>query len=80
MVTNAALTAHTLQRQIIGSETAGVRVAYGVYVLADRMIWAPRCGSAGVIGLAAPPADEAAFDEFSGAVIHSQRIAALLAT
>ena len=47
VVTNAALTAHTLQRQIIGSATAGVRVAYGVYVLADRMIWAPRCGSAG---------------------------------
>jgi len=80
VVTNTALTAHTLQRQLVGSATDGVGVAYGVYVLADRTIWAPRGGSAEVIGLAPPPADEEAFDEFSGAVMRSQRIAALLAT
>jgi carbonic anhydrase len=78
VVTNAALAAHTLQREI-GSATDGVRVAYGVYVLADRTVWAPRCISDEVIGLAAPPSDAEAFIEFSNAVLRSQRIAALLA-
>ena len=78
VVTNTALAAHTLQREI-GGATDGVRVAYGVYVLADRAVWAPRCGSDGVIGLAAPPADVEAFIEFSNAVLRSQRISALLA-
>jgi carbonic anhydrase len=79
VVTNAALAAHTLQHEIEGGATDGVRVAYGVYVLADRTVWAPRCGSDEVIGLAAPPADKEAFIEFSNAVLRSERIAALLA-
>jgi carbonic anhydrase len=79
VITNAALAAHTLQREIDGGPTDGVRVAYGVYVLGDRAVWAPRCGSDEVIGLAAPPADAEAFIEFSNAVLRSQRIAALFA-
>jgi hypothetical protein len=43
------------------------------------MVWAPRCGSGEVKGLASPPTDAAAFLEFRNAVIGSQRIAALLA-
>jgi carbonic anhydrase len=78
VVTNAALAAHTLQREI-GTAPDGVRVSYGVYVLAERMVWAPRCGSDEVIGLAAPPEDAEAFIEFSSAVLRSQRIAAMLA-
>jgi carbonic anhydrase len=80
VVTNAALAAHTLQREI-GEEGAedGVRTAYGVYLLTERTVWAPRCGSDEVIGLAAPPADAQGFVEFSDAVLRSQRIAALLA-
>lgn len=78
VVSNAALGAHTLQRVIGGGATDGVQVAYGVYVLADRTVWAPRCGSEEVIGLAAPPADAEAFVEFGNAVLRSQRIAALL--
>jgi carbonic anhydrase len=78
VITNAALAAHTLQREIGDGTTDGVRVAYGVYVLADRTVWAPRCGSDEVIGLAAPPANAEAFVEFSHAVLRSQRIAALL--
>jgi carbonic anhydrase len=77
VVTNAAVSAHTLQQEIGGVD--GVRTAYGVYVLADRTIWAPRCGSDQVIGLASPPAEAVAFVEFSNAVLRSQRIAALLA-
>ena len=79
VVTNAALAAHTLQGEIGGGATDGVRVAYGVYVLADRTVWAPRCGNDEVIGLAAPPADAGAFIGFSNAVLRSERIAALLA-
>jgi carbonic anhydrase len=78
VVTNAALGAHTVQRVIGGGATDGVRVAYGVYVLADRTVWAPRCGGDDVIGLAAPPADAEAFVEFGNAVLRSQRISVLL--
>jgi len=56
----------------------GVRAVYGVYVLADRTVWAPRCGSDEVTGLASPPADARGFVEFGDNVIRSQRIAALL--
>jgi carbonic anhydrase len=77
-VTNAALAAHTLQRDISGDVADGVRATYGIYVLSDRMIWAPRCGGDEVIGLAAPPANQQEFIDFSAAVIRSQRITALL--
>ena len=80
LVTNAALAAHTLQREIGSGEIDGVRVVYGVYLLKERTVWAPRCGSDEVDGLAAPPADAEAFNEFSNAVLQSQRITALLAT
>jgi carbonic anhydrase len=79
VVSNAALAAHTLEREIGGEAKDGVRTAYGIYVIADRTVWAPRCGSDEVIGLAAPPADAKEFIEFSDAVLRSQRIAALLA-
>jgi len=78
VVTNAALAAHTLQREIGGHAADGVRAVYGVYVLADRTVWAPRCGSDDVIGLASPPVDARGFVEFGDALIRSQRIAALL--
>jgi len=80
VVTNAALAAHTLQREIGDGNIEGMRVVYGVYLLKERTVWAPRCGSDEVDGLAAPPADAEAFIEFSNAVLQSQRITALLAT
>jgi carbonic anhydrase len=78
VVTNAALAAHTLQQEI-GDTAGGVRAVYGVYVLADRGVWAPRAGSDEVTGVAAPPADTAGFIAFSDAVIRSKRFTALLA-
>ena len=56
----------------------GLRAAYGVYLLADRAIWAPRSESAECDGLAYPPADGRAFDRFADAVVRSDRITALL--
>lgn len=77
VVTNAAVAAHTLQREI-GIAAGGVRVAYGVYVLAERSVWAPRGGSDQVDGLASPPEDADAFVAFSDAVLRSRRIGGLL--
>jgi hypothetical protein len=54
------------------------RGAYGVYVLADRTVWAPRWDSDEVTGLASPPADAGGFVGFGDALIRSQRIAVLL--
>lgn len=78
IVTNAALAAHALQREI-GVDAGAVQVAYGVYVLAERSVWAPRSGSDQVDGLASPPADADAFVAFSDAVLRSRRIGELLA-
>jgi len=80
VVTNAALAAHTLQREIGSGEFNEVRVVYGIYLLKERKVWAPRCGSDEVDGLAAPPADTEAFGEFSNAVLRSQRIVTLLSS
>ena len=57
----------------------GLRAAYGVYLLADREIWAPRSGSAECGGLAYPPADAGPSTDFADAVVRSERIVALLA-
>jgi carbonic anhydrase len=76
VVTNAAVSAHTIQREISGAD--GVQAAYGVYVLSDRMVWAPRGGSKHVLGLAISPTTAQDFVEFSDAVMGSNRIAGLL--
>jgi carbonic anhydrase len=74
-VSNAALAAHTIQ-QVIG--TSDLRAAYGVYLLAQRQVWAPRIGSADCAGLAFPPTDPAGFHAFADAVVRSPRIATIL--
>ena len=78
VVSNAALSAHSLQREIEKRAAHGVRTAYGVYLLAERTVWAPRRGSAAVTGLATPPDDAQGFVEFGDAVLRSKRITELL--
>ncbi len=78
IVTNAALAAYTVQQEIGDTGPHGLRAAYGVYLLAERQIWAPRSGSAECTGLAYPPSDLAAFGEFADALVQSDRIGALL--
>ncbi len=78
VVTNAALGAHTLLRETVSETARSVEVAYGVYLLDQRFVWAPRAGSDEVIGLATPPEDGPAFAEFSAAVMRSDRIRAIL--
>jgi carbonic anhydrase len=79
VVSNAALAAYTVQQEIGSTDPHGLRAAYGVYLLADRQVWAPRGGSAECAGLAYPPADHADFEGFADAVVRSDRIALLLA-
>jgi len=76
VVTNAAFAAHTLQQEI--GRAGAVRTAYGVYVLDERGVWAPRAGSDEVSGLAEPPADAAGFIAFGDAVLRSARIRSML--
>lgn len=78
VVSNAAIAAHTLQQEIAAVGPQGLRAAYGVYLLTERRIWAPRSESPESSGLAYPPADLPDFDRFAAAVVRSDRIAALL--
>jgi carbonic anhydrase len=78
VVTNAALAAHTLRREIGSDAAGGVDAVFGVYLLSERSVWAPRCGSDEVTGLAAPPADGTDFVEFGNAVMRSHRIRAMI--
>lgn len=78
VVTNAALVAHTLKREIGSDAVGGVDAVFGVYLLSERSVWAPRCGSDAVTGLAAPPVDGKEFAEFGDAVMRSHRVQAIL--
>jgi carbonic anhydrase len=78
VVSNAALAAFTVQQELAAAAPRDLRAAYGVYLLADRTVWAPRSESAECSGLAYPPADGPAFDRFADAVVRSNRITALL--
>jgi carbonic anhydrase len=78
IVSNAALAAYTLQHEIGSADPQGLRAAYGVYLIGARQVWAPRSGSPECDGLAYPPSDRAAFDDFADAIVHSARIAKLL--
>jgi len=77
-VSHAALSAHTLQRHLAADTPAGLRTAYGVYLIDAHSIWAPRAESAECAGLAYPPSDRAEFGAFADAVARSDRIRSLL--
>ena len=78
IVTNAALTAFTVQQEFGKHGPASLRAVFGVYLLQGNQIWAPRAGTPEVTGLADPPSDLASFQEFGTAIITSERIKTLL--
>ena len=78
VVSNAALAAYTLQQEIGAADREDLRAVYGVYLLEDRQVWAPRIQSSDCAGLAYPPADVAAFGAFGDSVLRTERIARLL--
>ena len=77
VVSNAALAAHTLQQELTSAEHE-VRAAYGVSVIEERRIWAPRAGDAAADSLAYPPVSASDFEAFADAVVRSQRIRGIL--
>ena len=78
IVTNAALSAYSIQQEFISHDLPGLQTVYGVYVLETREVWAPRSGDIKGTGLASPPRDLAGFAAFSDAVVRSERIASYL--
>ena len=78
IVTNAALSAYSIQQEFIAHDLPGLQTVYGVYVLETRELWAPRSDSIKENGLASPPGDLAGFAAFSDAVVRSERIASYL--
>jgi carbonic anhydrase len=83
IATNAALAAHSIEKEIRTSDPAGLRTAYGVYLLETRQVWTPgpgtsERGKSKPMGLAAPPRDPDGFVELGNALVKSDRIASLI--
>ena len=78
IVVNAALAAHTLQREVRSWHSADVRAVYGVFLLDTHEVWTPPLDGVAHPGLSAPPADLTAFHRFGDALVRSDRIAKML--
>jgi carbonic anhydrase len=78
VVANAALAAYTLQQEVVAGGTNDLRAAYGVYLLGERQVWAPRAGSSESAGLAYPPESLEEFGQLADAVLRTERVARLL--
>jgi len=78
IVTNAALSAYSVQQEFITHDLPELQAVYGVYVLETREVWAPRSGDIKGTGLASPPRDLAGFADLADAVIRSERIASYI--
>lgn len=74
-LTNAALSAYSIQQEFGTSGPAGLRAVYGVYLLETREVWVPRLGNNKGVGLAAAPNDLAGFIDLGNAIVRSDRIA-----
>ncbi len=78
IVTNAALSAYSIQQEFVSHDLPELQAVYGVYVLETREVWAPRSGGIKGTGLASPPRDLAEFATLADAVVQSERIASYL--
>jgi carbonic anhydrase len=78
IITNAALSAYSIQQEFGTNDPAELQTAYGVYLLETRQVWAPRVSEMKGIGLAATPRDPAGFIELGNAILQSDRITSLL--
>jgi carbonic anhydrase len=74
IVTNALLSAYSIQQEFVALDLPELRAAYGVYILETREVWAPRPGNSNGTGLAAATRDLAGFAHFGDAVVQSGRI------
>jgi hypothetical protein len=78
LLADLTLGAHTLQQEVTDDGEHEVRAAYGVYLIDERRVRAPRFDDAGVDGLAYPPVTVAEFERLADAVVRSQRIGRFL--
>ena len=78
IVTNAALSAYSIQQEFIAHELPDLRATYGVYVLETREVWAPRSGNVNGTGLAEAPRDLAGIVDLGTAIVQSERIASYI--
>jgi carbonic anhydrase len=78
IVTNAALSAYSVQQEFITHDLPELQAVYGVYVLETREVWAPRSADIKGTGLASPPRDLAGFADLADAVVRSERIASYI--
>jgi carbonic anhydrase len=78
IATNAALSAYSIQKEFLANDLHGSRVAYGVYILETRELWAPRSDNIKGTGLAPAPCSPTEFADFGDAIAQSDRIASYL--
>jgi carbonic anhydrase len=78
IVTNAALSAYSIQQEFIANDLPGSRAAYGVYILETRELWAPRSCNIERTGLAPAPCNPVEFADFGNAIVQSERIVSYL--
>jgi carbonic anhydrase len=78
IITNAALSAYSIQQEFGASDPAQLQAVYGVYLLETRQVGAPRVTDMRGVGLAAAPRDSAGFMELGDAIFQSDRIVSLL--
>jgi carbonic anhydrase len=78
VVSNAALSAYSIQQAIGYSEATSLRTVYGIYLLESREVWAPCLGQPKGTGLTPAPRDLAEFVELGDAIVQSERIAFLI--
>jgi carbonic anhydrase len=75
-VTNAALTAYSIQQELIIRDSARVQAVYGIYLIETREVWTLQTGA----GLSAPPGDAAGFLALGDVIAKSERIASHIAS
>jgi len=80
IITNAALSAHSIQQDFGSENKLGLRAVYGVYLLETREVWTAGLGAINGNGLAAAPQDVSGFVELGDAIVRSTRITSLIKT
>ena len=75
---NAALAAYSIGEEFVANRSTGLLVAYGVYVIETREVWAPRPGNTDGTGLSVVPRDPSGFGDIGDAIATSARIASFL--
>ncbi len=74
ILSNAALSAYSIEQEFAAGASADIKTVYGVYLLETREIWVPRLGNVDEVRLAPAPRDLEGFVELGDAIVRSPRI------